>query len=160
MVHLGHFHWSVTIECDLATCFFRTKWALSASRHENCHGLHENCMASMRTAMASTITAMASMRTAMASTRTAMASDRIAMAATRMSVASTGTAGLGGGGGSDVHLGHSRFLVFSILHLTQLILLDGGMLRGEVSASGEGPFCPKEAGGQITLNGHRPVEVA
>jgi hypothetical protein len=77
-----------------------------------------------------------------------------------MSVASTGTAGLGGGGGgSDVHLGQPRFLV-SILHLTQLILLDGGMLRGEVSASGEGPFCPKEAGGQITLNGHGPVEVA
>jgi hypothetical protein len=33
MVHLGHFHRSVAIECDLATCFFRTKWALSASRH-------------------------------------------------------------------------------------------------------------------------------
>jgi hypothetical protein len=32
-VHLGHFHRSETIECDLATCFFRTKWALSASRH-------------------------------------------------------------------------------------------------------------------------------
>ncbi len=29
-----------------------------------------------------------------------------------------------------------------------------------VSASGEGPFCPKEAGGQIALNGHGLVEVA
>ncbi len=29
-----------------------------------------------------------------------------------------------------------------------------------VSASGEGPFCPKEAGCQIALNGHGLVEVA
>ncbi len=29
-----------------------------------------------------------------------------------------------------------------------------------MSAGGEGPFCPKEAGGQIALNGFGPVEVA
>ena len=29
-----------------------------------------------------------------------------------------------------------------------------------MSSGGEGPFCLKEAGGQITLNGFVPVEVA